>query len=781
MANAVGFKLDTFHNPRAKMSDKPGGDSYPADPKNSGTGSYGAMVYTDYNVELPSDGTTKQWNLEVPENINSFTNGTDPATTQNAEVLPDTVTDGKFHKFIINYKAATHQLVVTYYPDSDMDTDTLGDAYVWNWTIPDDQYQKMVAAAVAERDSAANKGKYTADSLPISMAIFASTGWAKNLQQVKITDFDYTSWETTGSAVLKYVDSTTGKTIARDSVQGDPGAAINFGINNVRYTNTLNYFKNHGYQLVPTQTLTTADKDAGYVLMQGTTASDRIFDDTDSVQEYVVYLEHTYSTATEDKTITETVKYQKTNGEEIAPSETKSVTVTHSGIKDNVTGQVNWMEDDKGGADTWPLKDGDSATIPGVTSPTIDHYVAKITTDANGQITVPLSGDPNASTVIFTNDGGNQTRELTQVVTYTELGTFSVQYVDQDNGNQVIPGTGYTSAVTKYGDQITYSTADTIADLEKKGYVLVNNEFDQTGQAFGDSSNGHTYTVTLKHGQVPVTPENPGDPSQPINPDDPDGPKWPAGTAKSDLTKDATQTIHYTGAGKDTPKDSVTPHEGAFTKTVTVDKVTGKIVSETAFAGDPYTFGTVDTPVIAGYHADKATVGGLTATAEQPNVEATINYTPNGQLIPVDQDGNPIPGTPTTTYTTDPKDPTKVVTEIPNVPGYTPTINGQPVTPGSYTPTDPSGDTTVVYYKNGGMTVVFVDETTGKTIDTAKITGKYTDQITYSTADEIAKLTAQGYELVKDGFDQTGQTLGQDNDGQIYTVILKHRQVGPTM
>ncbi|MDU2967056.1 hypothetical protein [Limosilactobacillus fermentum] len=48
---------------------------------------------------------------------------------------------------------------------------------------------------------------------------------------------------------------------------------------------------------------------------------------------------------------------------------------------------------------------------------------------------MPLSGDPNASTVTFTNDGGNQTQELTQVVTYTELGTFSVQYVDQDNGN----------------------------------------------------------------------------------------------------------------------------------------------------------------------------------------------------------------------------------------------------------------------------------------------------------------------------------------------------------
>ncbi|MGY0221460.1 mucin-binding protein [Limosilactobacillus fermentum] len=214
-------------------------------------------------------------------------------------------------------------------------------------------------------------------------------------------------------------------------------------------------------------------------------------------------------------------------------------------------------------------------------------------------------------------------------------------------------------------------------------------------EAFGDSSNGgHTYTVTLKHGQVPVTPENPGDPGQPINPDDPDGPKRPAGTAKSDLTKDATQTIHYTGAGKDTPKDSVTPHEGAFTKTVTVDKVTGEIVSQTDFTGDPYTFGTVDTPVVDGYHTEKPTAGGLTATVRQPrNPTDTVTYIANGQLIPVDQDGNPIPGTPTTTYTTDPKDPTKVVTEIPDVPGYTPTINGQPVTPGSYTPTDPSGDT----------------------------------------------------------------------------------------
>lgn len=246
--------------------------------------------------------------------------------------------------------------------------------------------------------------------------------------------------------------------------------------------------------------------------------------------------------------------------------------------------------------------------------------------------------------------------------------------------------------MTKYGDQITYSTADTIADLEKKGYVLVNNEFDQTGQAFGDSSNGHTYTVTLKHGQVPVTPENPGDPGQPINPDDPDGPKWPAGTAKSDLLEDATQTIHYTGAGKDTPKDSVTPHEGAFTKTVTVDKVTGKIVSETDFTGQA-NFETVKTPVVNGYHADKALAGGLTATPDQPNVSDTVTYQANGKVVPVDENGKPISGADQPTYPTDPSDPTKVLpVPVPAVPGYTTKTT-------IVTPSDPGANTTVTYEK----------------------------------------------------------------------------------
>ena len=97
----------------------------------------------------------------------------------------------------------------------------------------------------------------------------------------------------------------------------------------------------------------------------------------------------------------------------------------------------------------------------------------------------------------------------------------------------------------------------------------------------------------------------------------------------------------------------------------------------------------------------------MTATPDDPNVEETVTYTPNAKIIPVDPNGNPIPGADTPTYPTDPTDPTKVVPNepIPDVPGYT------PVDPSPITPTDPGKDTPVPYTQNQyGLTEQFVDE-----------------------------------------------------------------------
>ncbi|WP_225432260.1 hypothetical protein [Limosilactobacillus reuteri] len=53
--------------------------------------------------------------------------------------------------------------------------------------------------------------------------------------------------------------------------------------------------------------------------------------------------------------------------------------------------------------------------------------------------------------------------------------------------------------------------------------------------------------------------------------------------------------------------------------------------------------------------------------------EVTVTYAPNGKIIPVDPNGNPIPNVPTSQY---PTDPTKVVPNktVPTVPGYTPDV-----------------------------------------------------------------------------------------------------------
>ncbi|WP_236622513.1 mucin-binding protein, partial [Lactobacillus acidophilus] len=150
---------------------------------------------------------------------------------------------------------------------------------------------------------------------------------------------------------------------------------------------------------------------------------------------------------------------------------------------------------------------------------------------------------------------------------------------------------------------------------------------------------------------------------EPINPNDPDGPKWPDNSGENNLSKTGTQTIHYTGAGDKTPEDN--KQEFTFTKTMVVDNVTGKVITDGAWNVTSHTFGNVDTPVIDGYHADKRTAGGTTITPDDLNKTVTVNYTPNGKIIPVDPNGNPIPNVPTPQYPTDPTDPTKVTPDEP--------------------------------------------------------------------------------------------------------------------
>ncbi|WP_332461833.1 mucin-binding protein [Lactobacillus gasseri] len=291
-----------------------------------------------------------------------------------------------------------------------------------------------------------------------------------------------------------------------------------------------------------------------------------------------------------------------------------------------------------------------------------------------------------------------------------------VNYVDADNNNTIITSSGNLTG--KAGSRIDYSTKTTIADLENKGYVLVNDGFPADATFDNDDSTTQVFTVVLKHGTVPVTPENPGKPGEPINPNDPDGPKWPEGTDENSVKRTGTQTIHYVGAGDKTPSDDVQTFD--FTRKMVVDKVTGKVVDGGSWNVTSHTFGYKNTPVIDGYHADKRNAGGSVVTPDDLNKTVTVTYKQNGKIVPVDPSGNPIPNVPSPTYPTDPTDPTKVVPDqpVPEVPGMTPS------TP-TVTPEDPGKDTPVPYnpVKNpdkvttveGKQIVHFVDGDNGNT------------------------------------------------------------------
>lgn len=105
-------------------------------------------------------------------------------------------------------------------------------------------------------------------------------------------------------------------------------------------------------------------------------------------------------------------------------------------------------------------------------------------------------------------------------------------------------------------------------------------------------------------------------------------------------------------------------------------------------------------------------MGGDTVTPDDPNRSYEVVYTPNGSIVPVDPNGNPIPNTPSVPYENDPNDPTKVVDgKVPEVPSWTPKNGnqGDPVKP-----SDPTKDTEVTYDHT---------KTPGETTATGKVEG----------------------------------------------------------
>ena len=230
-----------------------------------------------------------------------------------------------------------------------------------------------------------------------------------------------------------------------------------------------------------------------------------------------------------------------------------------------------------------------------------------------------------------------------------------------------------------------------------------------------------------------------------------------------DVIKATSQTVTYTGADTKTPAANT---QNDFSFNGKEDPTT----NTTTWTETTHTYGTVKTPVVTGYYADKAVAGGKTVTPDAPNATDTVTYKAFGKFIAVDENGNPIPGVSTTAYTNDPNDATKMIAvdkTLPSIPGYT--VKVVPATPG-----DLSSDTKVVYVKNDQKaSVTYRDETSGSTLEIVALAGKSGEAINYSTAERIKHYQDLGYALVRDGY-PAGASFDLDSTvDQAWTVSFK--------
>ena len=291
--------------------------------------------------------------------------------------------------------------------------------------------------------------------------------------------------------------------------------------------------------------------------------------------------------------------------------------------------------------------------------PTIPGYTAKVVPATPGD----LSSD-------------------TKVVYVKNDQKASVVYRDKTSGSILETVT----LAGKSGEAVNYSTAERIKHYQGLGYVLVTDGY-PAGASFDlDSTVDQAWTVSFKRVALDFNPDNAHEPGTPIYPNQPNGPKWPA---KDAYLKDVTYTVHY--ASKDSnaklPADSV--QKAQWKRSLTLDSVTGDILTAGEWKADKTKFDLVITPMVNGYFADKGRVASQDVTMD--NKVETVTYTKFGKIIAVDEKGNPIPGVEAVTYTNDPNDPTKAaMTLVPEVKGYKAEKT-------AVTPSNPGADTKVIY------------------------------------------------------------------------------------
>lgn len=507
------------------------------------------------------------------------------------------------------------------------------------------------------------------------------------------------------------------------------------------------------------------------------------------------------------KATKQTVTFQGA-GDKTPAADVKS-DYTFAGKDNQATGKVTWNETSHTyGTVKVPVVNGyfaDKAVAGGKTvTPDAPEATDTVTYKVFGKfVIVDENGNPIAgvSDTVYINDPNDPTKMIavdknlptipgytakvvpatpgdlssdTKVVYVKNDQKASVVYRDETSGSTLET----VALAGKSGDAVNYSTAERIKHYQGLGYVLVTDGY-PAGASFDlDSTVDQAWTVSFKRVALDFNPDNAHEPGTPIYPNQPNGPKWPA---KDAYLKDVTYTVHY--ASKDSnaklPADSV--QKAQWKRSLTLDSVTGDILTAGEWKADKTKFDLVITPMVNGYFADKGRVASQDVTMDS-KVE-TVTYTKFGKIIAVDEKGNPIPGVEAVTYTNDPNDPTKAaMTLVPEVKGYKADKTG-------VTPSNPGEDTKVVYKvvnaepakpaankEVGTIVVIYRDEYGNQIKMPLVITNSVGSEVNVH-GDRYIYRNGVKYELIR----QEGKSTDKMTEGQtVVTYIYRKVEDGST-
>ena len=232
-----------------------------------------------------------------------------------------------------------------------------------------------------------------------------------------------------------------------------------------------------------------------------------------------------------------------------------------------------------------------SISFPATTIPEVNkYYVVDSTKSEAGAI---------SPTFTFTKDGELPIVNTVKYAPVKQELQVKVYDDDADDPSQALDTTKTGATVKFIGNSETAFPTDLKTNLETlkkyyedKNYIVTlpvaTGNFDNTPNGSGSDEQIQVLEVHLTH----------------------------AKDVKTEYAK-AVRNITYEGAGKQTPATKSDTFDNAFSRTITTDKVTGK-VTISVWIGS-HTFKSVNSPSVEGYHPDKASAGNIEATANSLN------------------------------------------------------------------------------------------------------------------------------------------------------------------